>query len=452
MRAYLQTGVRVQTLHGRPVLVREGVPVAHPLQIGEALALTFLAATGDPQSAAAYCSDCLPGAAGETWVGRVLERYWTYLGPGQPRPVELHWMEGLRLNDPGPPPGLRRQAAPSALIWLVTLACNRRCPYCFYRITPHPVDRQESPQDATITRRRVCEILEEMGQIGTADLYLSGGEPLLRRDLAELIGHASSCRVRTHLVTKYPITPGLARRLALAGLTRITLSLDDARPGSAAALAGSPDYLAESTRAIQAVLKADLDLEINAVVTRLNEGHLEDLVRYVVALGAPRLSISPYSVPYPVRAPALRLVPDNDELDTRLARLRERFGQRIELRIGGPDPQPHQRDTGCAPVCDVGFRDLHMLPDGGVTRCRYLPGERGLILGSLARRGILEIWNSARFRDSVEPPPEAFRGSACQGCRGSEGCNQRGRCVVSALIREGRLHGPDAHCQRHIAP
>lgn len=449
MSYFLQPDVHIAVPQGEPVLFRDRVPVNHRLRIGEALGLTFLGATGDPETAESFLSECLPDRSGYVWIQRILDRYWTYLGEGPRRPIDLAWLEAIDLTQLPVKRHSRREAAPSALIWLVTLACNRRCPYCFYTVSSHSVTQPHPPADASFPLVKAAAMVQEMGKIGAADLFLTGGEPLLRRDLPELIETASAVRVRTHLVTKYPLTPSLARRLASAGLTGLTVSLDDARPKAAAALTGSIGYLKEAEATIRAALNAGLGLEVNAVVTRVNADYLEQLVEYCIELGVPKLTFSPYAPPHPARPAAIQLLPTKpinflQEID----RLRQHYGQCLELSASSSSAGNSWEPCADQAVCDVGFRELHVLPDGRATRCRYLPEHEGIVVGSLLNNSILEIWNGTWLGRFTNPSSEEYGGSGCRGCGSFEACNSRGRCYFTALTRSGRLYAPDDFCTK----
>ena len=445
MYHYLQPDVRVTTRQGVPALTRRGSPVAHPLTVAEALALSFLGAMGEPAQAAAACAACLPDRGGSRWVGRVVHRYGPYLGDGPARPLDTRWLQQVDFPRLERTPTSRRAAAPSTVIWLVTLACNRRCPYCFYDVSPHAADCMQSPEDASLPREAVLDLIAQMAEVGTCDLVLTGGEPLLRRDLIEIIAAASRARIRTQLVSKYPITRPLARALAESGLSRITYSLDAAQPKVANALAGARGFLTQARAAIEALLAHGLALDVNAVVTALNRDHLDDLAAWLIELGVPKLALSPYALPQPTRPAALKLVPPAMDLERELERLRDRFGHRlvIEAGAGADAPVP---GSACDAVCEVGFHDLHVLPDGRVTRCRYLPEDASLIIGSLREQSLMEIWDGPALHALTWPDRGRYRGTGCANCGGFTNCNNRGRCYLSARTVNGQPFSPDEYC------
>ena len=447
---FLQPDCSIVAGERGPILSRQGVPVAHQLQLAEAIALTFLSATGDREEAEKYCNDCLPGGNGSQWVHHVINRYWTYLGKGPARPLDFTWLEGID-RDRVPRRTLHREAAPAAITWLVTLSCNRHCPYCFYHPRYHPISSSDPPADTTFPLPEAIRMVQDMARIGTADLYLTGGEPLLRKDLIEIIQIAYRVNVRTHLATKFPIERALAGRLARAGLTSVTLSLDDARPREASVLAGSPQYLSAAEQAIHALLEIEISVEINAVATRVNMAHLDLLAELAIRLKVPKLSISPFIPPYPRRPKDARLAAAVN-LKALIKTLQERYGSQLLLTLGRSSFRGESRNGRDAPqlCCDVGLQALNVLPDGTVTRCRYLPGYPELIVGSLKHQTLLEIWESPPLAALSNPDQNLYEGTPCAGCDFFTACTARGRCYFTALNNAGHLYAPDIFCLKGI--
>lgn len=450
MGLFLQPDVSLSIEADGAVLFREGVPVSHILGVGEALALSWLASTGEYESAADACAQCHP--SGARWVESVVDRYWTYLGDGPARPLDIAWLERISTSHPVfpilPMSNVKQEAAPACITWMVTLGCNRKCPYCFFNVFNYGAGSNTGPPDATFPLADVVRMVQEMALIGTADLYLTGGEPFLRPDLPEIIEEASRVRVRTHAVTKYLVSRQLARRLALAGITSITVSLDDHRSKEAGALAGAPGYLDEATETIRTLLEAGIAVDVNAVATKINVDHLEELASYVADLKVTRLKISPFHSPYPIRLPAERLV-TSAPIQARVTELQTLFASRgLEIELGGEEDPSSSVKCGSSIVCEIGTRALDVLPDGSVSRCHYLPGVTELKVGSLTTQTILEVWNSSRLHALSRPNRDVFQDTDCWSCEGHQACNARGRCYVSALQNTGQLHAPDAFCTR----
>jgi pyrroloquinoline quinone biosynthesis protein E len=419
--------------------------VAHPLTPIEALALLVLGRFGSIESADRHL---LPlGPAFSAALRQVVHRYPTYLGPGRERPFDAAWWgEKLPHVDQR---SAGREAAPASVTWLVTLECNRRCPYCFYKIIPVADGTRRGPQDSMLSTARSLEVVAELARIGTADLYLTGGEPLLRDDVPDLIAAASGLGIRTHIVTKYAIDRALAWRLAGSRLSHITISLDDIGEASTLQHTGVRSYRDEALAAIGNCLAVGLDVEVNAVLTAFNCNNLEILGATLADLSVPRFTISPLQEPYFRNANIGRLVTTCD-VDAAVRRVRAAVGGRIAVGRGGASTSEQGKGAGCAPdlVCEVGSRSLHILPNGDVTRCHYLPGRADLIIGSLQQSTIMEIWNGRSLAAFVAPASDDFIGTACHGCGGFQKCNSRGRCVASAILEHEKVFAPDAFCSR----
>jgi MoaA/NifB/PqqE/SkfB family radical SAM enzyme len=276
--------------------------------------------------------------------------------------------------------------------------------------------------------------------MGSTDLYLTGGEPLLRRDLPTIVAAASDAGVRTHVTTKYAIDAPLARTFARSRLTSLEFSLDDPRPAVAARLSGSAGFLSEATRAIRSAVDAGLRVSVAAVVLRENAGHLGALAALVRRMGAHKLTLNELR-PSGERASGAGgpdPVPLARQLTAGMAGALEVEAQPLESRSSSRGRR----------VCDVGWRTLDLLPDGVVTRCRYRPDDRRLNVGSLATEDLLAVWRGRRLRRMVEPSRSAFAGTRCARCEDRVRCTARGWCVASTMDGSGHPFGPDAFCTR----
>jgi cyclic pyranopterin phosphate synthase len=166
----------------------------------------------------------------------------------------------------------------------VTDRCNLRCQYCM-------------PEEEYIWLRReqllrfeeISALVDAFAELGVDKVRLTGGEPLVRRDLTVLVKHlAAKPRIRDlALTTNGVLLQAHAENLQAAGLHRITVSLDTLRPDRFRALARR-DSLAEVLAGIESVSKLGFSaVKIDSVILRgTNEDELVDLIEYGRGVGA----------------------------------------------------------------------------------------------------------------------------------------------------------------------
>jgi GTP 3',8-cyclase len=160
----------------------------------------------------------------------------------------------------------------------VTDRCNLRCNYCMPE-----VDYVWLPRQELLTFEEIARLVEVFTSLGVTDVRLTGGEPLLRRDLPRLVQMlAANARIRDlALTTNGILFAEHAEELRAAGLGRVTLSLDTLRPERFLALTGH-DAHAQVLEGIAAARRAGFaKLKIDTVVLRgTNDDELPDLIEY----------------------------------------------------------------------------------------------------------------------------------------------------------------------------
>jgi GTP 3',8-cyclase len=166
----------------------------------------------------------------------------------------------------------------------VTDRCNLRCNYCMPQEDYIWLPRQE-----LLTFEEITQLVEVFTSLGVEDVRLTGGEPLLRRDLPQLVRMlAANPRIRDlALTTNGVLFAEQGRALHEAGLHRVTLSLDTLRPERFSALTGR-DTHAQVLAGIAASRQLGFPrLKLDTVVLRgVNDDELADLIEYGRGLDA----------------------------------------------------------------------------------------------------------------------------------------------------------------------
>ncbi|CAM5267497.1 PqqA peptide cyclase OS=Streptomyces chartreusis OX=1969 GN=pqqE PE=3 SV=1 [Streptomyces chartreusis] len=135
-------------------------------------------------------------------------------------------------------------------------------------------------------------MLAQAGELGVVQMHLSGGEPLLRRDLAEIVAAAEAAGIYTQLVTSgVGLSESRLAALAAAGLKSVQLSVQHADPRASDRIAGRRSF-AEKERAAGLVRAAGLPLGMNVVLHRENLDALDALVELGVSWGVDRIELA----------------------------------------------------------------------------------------------------------------------------------------------------------------
>jgi GTP 3',8-cyclase len=303
----------------------------------------------------------------------------------------------------------------------VTDRCNLRCQYCMPEEEYIWLKRED-----ILSFEEIGELIEVLTDLGVEKVRLTGGEPLLRRDLARLVRLLTgNQRVRDlALTTNGILLAAHARSLREAGLERVTVSLDTLRPERFRLLVRR-DLHAQILEGIAEARRAAFNqLKVNAVVIRgFNDDELADLVEFGRAFDAEVRFIEYMDVGGATRWSAGQVVTGAEILD------------RLGRRFGGVHPLPAKQGPAPAaryalpdgttfgiiasvtqPFCGTCDR-ARLTPDGVCLLCLY--SSQGVDLKSLLRSGtpreeiaarIAAIWRGRNDRGAEERQALASRG------------------------------------------
>lgn len=157
--------------------------------------------------------------------------------------------------------------------------CNFRCPYCMPREL-FGSDHAFLPRAELLTFEEIARVVGVFVRLGVTKVRLTGGEPLLRRDLPELV------RALAHvedlaLTTNGSLLADQVAALKAAGLKRVTVSLDSLDPQAFRVLSDTVVPLQQVLDGIAAAASEGLPIKLNAVLRRgINDGGLLELVDY----------------------------------------------------------------------------------------------------------------------------------------------------------------------------
>jgi PqqA peptide cyclase len=284
--------------------------------------------------------------------------------------------------------------------------------------------------------------------LGVLQLALTGGEPMLRRDLVELCEAACQAGLYSSLITAGTLfTPERAPALKSAGLDHVQISIQSPNAEDNDRIAGNRSF-AKKIAAARLARELDFPLTINCVLHRQNLDRIEELLQLTLDLGAQRLELA--NTQYYGWAVLNReaLLPTWDQLrrgEDAVKRFRERVGPRVDVLWVLPDlyedlPKP----------CMGGWGRTAMVvaPNGDVLPCQAASTIPGLVFANVREHDLDWIWNEseafARFRGT------GWMQEPCRSCPLGRQEEDWGGCRCQALRLTGDAAATDPVC--HLSP
>jgi len=331
--------------------------------------------------------------------------------------------------------------APLGLLAELTHRCPLRCPYCS---NPIALESREGELDAATWGR----VFVEAAALGVMHIHLSGGEPVSRRDLPDIVAHCAEAGLYSNLITSgLGLTQALVERLADRGLDHVQLSIQDAEPDSADRIAGYRGAHARKLEAAQWIVATGMPLTINAVIHRANVSRATKIVALAVELGARRVEIAHAQYYGWALANRAALMPARAEADAAWAAVEEmRIALEGAIVIDHVAPDYHAR-TPKPCMGGWGRKTLNVSPSGKVLPCHAAETIPGLEFWSVKDHSLADIWRRA-------PAFNAFRGTEwmAEPCRSCDrrtidfgGC----RCQALALLGDARATDPVCSLSPH---
>jgi AdoMet-dependent heme synthase len=329
---------------------------------------------------------------------------------------------------------------PHVVAWNLTRRCNLECAHCYIAAGPHETAATELDTAACL------DIVDQLLALNPAPMViLSGGEPLLRRDLAEIAHYASANGATVVVGTNGTLLT--AERIATlknAGVRGVAVSVDSLRPSYHDNFRRGRGALADVQAALTRLQAARLDFVIQTTVTKGNRAELGQLVAWSAEQGAVAFNCY-FLVPTGRGASLTDLSPDETEaVLASLARWQREYRGMMMVRAKCAPHfmrHVHQADPD-SPIlnyetrCPCGTQYCRITPDGKLTPCPYLPEAAG----DLRTQSFADIWRSSPLFRRLR---EGALGGKCGACEYRALC---GGCRARAFAVEGDVLAADPSC------
>ncbi|WP_028023473.1 pyrroloquinoline quinone biosynthesis protein PqqE [Enterovibrio calviensis] len=326
-------------------------------------------------------------------------------------------------------------------LWLLaelTYRCPLHCAYC-----SNPLNLGDAADE--LSTEEWCRVLTQGRELGAVQLGFSGGEPLLRKDLEQLVAHAHQLGYYTNLITSaVGLTERRIEALKRAGLDHIQISFQSADPDLSDAIAGKRHAFAHKKAMFNAVKAQGFPMVMNVVITRQNIESIEAIMALAIELNADFVELATsqyYGWALHNRDALLPTRTQVEQAEAKVNALRDKQqGEGPKFIFVTPD---YHEDRPKPCMSGWGNIFINIAPDGLALPC-HSAALLDLPHPNVKEHALADIWYHAdsfnRFRgfDWMREP--------CRSCNEKE--KDYGGCRCQAMLLTGDPANADPVCSK----
>jgi radical SAM protein with 4Fe4S-binding SPASM domain len=327
---------------------------------------------------------------------------------------------------------------PLVISWNLTRNCNLKCPHCYINATTQQLRNELSTEEAK-------NLIDQISEVSRPLLVLSGGEPLLRKDVFELVRYGATKGFKMGLGSNGSLLDGIAaKRLKEAGIETVSISLDSTIPEQHDEFRGVNGSWEKAISAIKALRENGVLVQVNTTVTQQNYDQIDDIMSLTEKIGVENFHLF-FLVPTGRGVKIADISPAKYE-----GMIKTIFAKAAKHKL---NVRP-----SCAPQfmriaktmgldmrrwirgCIAGLYYCRVYPNGDITTCPYLP----IKLGNIREKTFKEIWfNSDMFKTLRDFSALKGKCGVCDYRVLCGGCRARAYGLSSDFIDYcGDLHEP----------
>ena len=337
-------------------------------------------------------------------------------------------------------------SAPTTVIWEITRNCNLRCMHCF--------SNSGNQGSNELKINEIKKIIDDLAKRKIFYIDFTGGEPLLRPDIFEILNYTSGKKISFSLSTNgYLVNEEIVELLKRTNVFQVQISIDgiDKVHDRFRGVNGS---FQQALKAIRLLKDAEIGVTISTTANKTNLNQISNIIDLAMNIGATAFKTTLFM---PVgrgksNQPSLNLERDDVR---RLAILMKEKGAEVKgrLRLYTNSTYPWLlEERGCAAPtwmrsdnisCAAGNSSIFVTSDGNVVPCPFL---RELTMGNLLRDSFNQIWESNVLDTFRLLRPEDLKGK-CGNCE-YNGFECYGGCRAAALAYNGDILAEDPFCYK----
>jgi radical SAM protein with 4Fe4S-binding SPASM domain len=346
----------------------------------------------------------------------------------------------------------RVYSAPLFVIWEVTGACNLRCKHCL-----SDSGRSKQNELNTSEAKRLIDTLEMMKIF---NINFSGGEPLIRPDIFELLEYASEKKMGIELLSNGAlITPEVIKKLENTNIFSVQISIDGLK-NTHDAFRGIKGSFKRSINAIKLLKNANYGLSISSAVTRQNIDEIPEIIDSAIDLGANSYKTTLFMptgrgknnvddlilTPHDVKRFTFMLLEKKKEVGDKIIISNEEL---YPWLIGNPNKtcsKSQKREDNAKIGCTAGNSSLYITPDGKITPCPFLSK---FVAGDIRKGNLKRIWNKSSTFEIFRNITKGDLKGKCGNCEHlSVSCY--GGCRAAAYAHSADIYAEDPLCWKEI--
>ncbi len=330
-----------------------------------------------------------------------------------------------------------RKHRPDLAGWGITVRCNLSCPHCYSSAKRNARDE--------LSTLECFGIIDEMVEMGVKVIGWTGGEPLLRDDLEDLIAYARETgNIRSGITTNgILLDEKRAKSLKKAGVASIQISLDGSTPARnrKIRLAKESDF-EKIIEGIKICNKLDMKVHMAMLLGEENINDAEDFIRLAGSLGVKMIRFCCF---VPSGHGSKDFVQERLLFNKKLPALKALVQKYIEsedpLVLFDPGFGPTPPDYYYHP-CIAGVSFFYLSHDGSVYPCTSLLDDK-FVVGNIKERSLMDLWHDPRMIAISSFPRREITGH-CRQCEYFQVC--RGACRGITYAHTGDLRASLPTC------
>lgn len=329
-------------------------------------------------------------------------------------------------------------AAPQLVSWNLTRVCNLACGHCYL----DAVQRRREAADELSTDEALRVVREIAATAPGAMLVLTGGEPLLRKDLPLLVAAAAEQGLMPVIGSNGTLlTDGKARVLRASGAVGVGISVDSATPEFHDRLRGADGAWFGAWAGVDAAREAGLAVQVQMTLFEENRNDLEAVTDLAEANGALALNlfflvctgrgVKQTDMPEPLYEATLRRIAALQAQRPKLM-IRARCAPYMRRIVGLHAGQSCGSYASWSSACLAGRTYLRITPQGEVTPCPYIPEA----VGDLRRDALQDVWHRHPTLQRLRRDLPGGKCGACDWRYSCGGCRARAAAVAGDVMAE----------------